>query len=108
MIEEFGIPRKKDGKKTRIRCSHCPRVMRAAAEWRWIAGRDGMKVRARVHSWEIDRIPVCGHDGGRYLRTNVAPACRDCNQARCTVTKKCRAGAPTNKWKARKTARHAA
>lgn len=32
---------------------------------------------------EADRYPVCGHDGGRYTRDNIVPACRSCNASRC-------------------------
>lgn len=28
----------------------------------------------------IDRYPVCGWDGGRYLRNNIRPLCRYCNE----------------------------
>jgi hypothetical protein len=42
----------------------------------------GRKCRTR---WEVDRYPVCGHDGGRYVRGNVVPACRPCNLRRCRV-----------------------
>ena len=34
-------------------------------------------------SLEVDRFPVCGHDGGRYTRDNIVPACRSCNLFRC-------------------------
>lgn len=27
----------------------------------------------------VDRFPVPGYDGGRYVRGNVRPACADCN-----------------------------
>lgn len=32
----------------------------------------------------VDRHPVCGHDGGRYTRGNVVPACAACNFGRCS------------------------
>jgi len=32
---------------------------------------------------EADRYPVCGHNGGRYVRGNIVPACRSCNATRC-------------------------
>jgi len=32
---------------------------------------------------EVDRYPVCGHDGGRYVHGNIVPACADCNKKRC-------------------------
>ena len=46
--------------------------------------------RLRKH-FEVDRWPVCGHDGGSYRRNNIVPACSDCNGKRCTSAKKCRA-----------------
>lgn len=52
-----------------INCVHCGRRM---------------LVNARERQWEIDRYPVCGHNGGRYVRGNIAPACRDCNGSRCS------------------------
>lgn len=63
MIETFGIPRLRDGKKTLIKCHHCPRVMRA-----------------QYRQWEVDRRPLCGHASGRYVRGNVVPSCRNCNK----------------------------
>lgn len=75
LVERYGIPRR-DGKKTRVRCHHCARVMQA----------DGK-------GWEVDRFPVCGHAGGRYRRDNIVIACIDCNKTRCTTAKKCRVGA---------------
>lgn len=38
-------------------------------------------------SMEVDRFPVCGHDGGRYTRDNVVPACSSCNGTRCAACK---------------------
>ena len=32
----------------------------------------------------VDRHPICGHDGGRYVRGNVVPACSSCNSSRCS------------------------
>jgi len=32
---------------------------------------------------EVDRFPVCGHDGGSYRRDNIVPSCRGCNLWRC-------------------------
>lgn len=32
---------------------------------------------------EIDRFPVCGHDGGTYKRDNIVPSCARCNKRRC-------------------------
>ncbi len=34
-------------------------------------------------SGEVDRFPVCGHDGGRYNQGNILPACLVCNRGRC-------------------------
>lgn len=73
LVETFGIPRKRDGEKTMVKCHHCPRVMRAA-----------------YGAWEIDRYPICGHDGGRYVQGNIVVACPDCNRDRCARV--CRRG----------------
>jgi hypothetical protein len=35
-------------------------------------------------NWEIDRWPICGHEGGSYCRDNIVPACRKCNGGRCS------------------------
>lgn len=67
LIEKYGIPRLKDGAKTRIRCFHCGRMMRADKP-----------------SWDVDRFPICGHRGGRYIRSNVVPSCQTCNKGRCS------------------------
>lgn len=75
IVEMFGIPRKSDGKKTRIACHHCGKIMR---------------VDTVTRTWEIDRFPICGHEGGRYTRDNIVPSCLPCNRSRCTKT--CRAG----------------
>lgn len=32
---------------------------------------------------EVDRYPICGHDGGSYRRDNIVPSCRYCNVNRC-------------------------
>lgn len=55
-----------------VKCYWCPKVMRT--------------------NFEVDRWPVCGHDGGRYTRSNVVPSCPECNRKRCTASKKCRGG----------------
>lgn len=49
-----------------IRCEHCKKRM-------W----------ARSRKWQVDRFPVCGHAGGRYVRWNVVPSCSQCNKGRC-------------------------
>lgn len=49
-----------------IRCEHCKKRM-------W----------ARSRKWQVDRFPVCGHAGGRYVRGNVVPSCSQCNKGRC-------------------------
>jgi hypothetical protein len=41
-------------------CFHCGRRMRTA--------------------FEVDRWPLCGHKGGRYVRGNIVPSCRKCNR----------------------------
>jgi hypothetical protein len=80
MIETFGIPRKCDGRKTRVPCAWCGSRM-------WATAPNGRR-------WEIDRFPVCGHNGGRYVRGNIIIACKTCNATRCTKVKKCRRSAP--------------
>ena len=54
MIRTFGVPRKSDGRLTRILCYHCLKPMRAER------GPNG-------YSWQVDCYPLCGHDGGRYV-----------------------------------------
>lgn len=84
MIAKHGVARKSDGRKTRIPCFHCGRLMRA----------DGYKTPdGTFFSWEVDRFPICGHAQGTYADDNIVPACRDCNANRCTTAKKCRYGA---------------
>ena len=34
---------------------------------------------------EVDRHPVCGHNGGRYVKENVVPACNECNIQKCNM-----------------------
>ena len=34
----------------------------------------------------VDRFPICGHEGGRYVRGNIVPACFQCNRYRCDAT----------------------
>lgn len=43
------------------------------------------KVRLAVNEFQIDRYPICGHDGGKYLDDNIVPACEQCNATRCTA-----------------------
>lgn len=100
MIETFGIPRHRDGRKTRIRCVHCSKLMRAH-------GRRQRRDTARFpagslrFTWEVDRI-VCGHDGGRYVRSNLQVSCPRCNQTRCS--KACRFGASQASTRSRRRA----
>jgi len=47
-----------------IKCHHCPRLM-------------------SKEEFEVDRFPICGHDGGRYVIGNVVPSCPECNRDRC-------------------------
>lgn len=35
--------------------------------------------------FEVDRHPVCGHNGGKYVHENIVPACRTCNVIRCNI-----------------------
>ena len=58
-------------------CHHCARRFKARTK----LGR----------RWEIDRFPVCGHNGGRYVRGNIVVSCKKCNGSRCA--KFCRRGA---------------
>lgn len=51
-----------------VRCFHC-------GHWTWRP--------------QIDRFPICGHDGGRYVRGNIVPSCKRCNGLRGRV---CRQG----------------
>lgn len=44
---------------------------------------------ARLRKPEIDRFPLCGHSGGRYVRDNIVPSCMRCNNRRSI---RCRAG----------------
>lgn len=46
----------------------------------------GSRLRKRI---EIDRYPICGHNGGRYTRDNIVPACKRCNNRRSI---RCRLG----------------
>lgn len=73
MIAQFGS---RTGKT--IPCFHCGKRMHA----RPASGR---------RHWEVDRFPVCGHDGGRYVIGNVVPSCKPCNATRCGYD--CRRGA---------------
>lgn len=34
-----------------------------------------------AHDWHVDRWPVPGCQGGRYVRGNIRPACAPCNVA---------------------------
>jgi hypothetical protein len=56
-------------------------------------GGDGLTVPCRwcgarlgLGALTVDRWPKCGHDGGRYARGNVVPACAACNFSRCNRT----------------------
>lgn len=44
----------------------------------------GRRMHAQKHAWEVDRYPICGHDGGRYTRDNIVPSCSGCNATRCS------------------------
>lgn len=37
---------------------------------------------SRLRKPTVDRYPVCGHLGGRYVRENIVPACKCCNFGR--------------------------
>lgn len=62
----FTYPRNRRKVTLWVLCHHCHRSMRADK-----------------HAWEVDRYPVCGHDGGRYTRDNIVIACIRCNRTRC-------------------------
>ena len=49
IVDNFGISGV-DGRKLIVPCFHC-----------------GKRMRVKYHAWEVDRYPLCGHDGGRYL-----------------------------------------
>ena len=34
---------------------------------------------SRLRKPTIDRYPICGHAGGRYVRGNIVPSCGRCN-----------------------------
>lgn len=51
-------------------------------------------MRSDKSTWDVDRYPVCGHRGGRYVRGNIVVSCPSCNRSRChsceeTVTTPC-------------------
>jgi hypothetical protein len=54
------------GEKTRIACFHCSKLMRASSR-----------------TWHVDRHPICGHMGGRYVMSNIVPSCGLCNMKKC-------------------------
>lgn len=56
-----------------VPCHHCGRTLTA-------------------ESMEVDRFPICGHDGGSYRRGNIVPACIDCNRSRSRRGAVCRMG----------------
>jgi hypothetical protein len=39
----------------------------------------------RLRKPQIDRYPICGHDGGSYRRGNIVPSCKRCNSRRCIL-----------------------
>jgi len=51
----------------RVRCHHCGKRSFAASSSRW----------------QVDRYPICGHDGGKYELGNVVISCGKCNGGRC-------------------------
>lgn len=60
-------------------------------------GGDGITVpctwcptRLTYTTLEVDRWPICGHNGGRYSRSNVVPSCGPCNKKRCDPSRKLR------------------
>ena len=93
LIGRYGIARKRDGRKTRIRCAHCPKVMRA--EGRRAPLPPPQEGTGLFYTWEIDRLK-CGHAGGTYARKNIVPCCPRCNKTRCKF-RGCRGKAPPPK-----------
>lgn len=45
--------------------------------------------RLTIEQIEVDRFPICGHSGGRYVRNNIVPSCKPCNGKRCTTAFHC-------------------
>jgi hypothetical protein len=67
IIARFGSPSGKT-----IKCFWCPKLMRTSTPTHPLG------------VFEIDRWPVCGHEGGTYRRGNIVPACAQCNATRCS------------------------
>jgi hypothetical protein len=40
--------------------------------------------RLTPRAFDVDRYPLCGHDGGSYRRENIVPSCVPCNRGRCS------------------------
>jgi hypothetical protein len=59
---------RKYARKGWIKCHHCPRKLRKRGKL----------------AFEVDRFPICGHAGGRYIDDNTVPSCPKCNRDRCT------------------------
>jgi hypothetical protein len=90
MIAMFAISRA-DGRKTRIPCYHCSALMRAepAKVTVRLAFRENAEPRYRTferYSWEVDRFPRAGRDGGTYARSNIVPSCPGCNKSRVSAS----------------------
>lgn len=85
LVEQFGVPNR-IGEKTRVCCHHCGCMMRAISA-----------------SWQVDRYPICGHHGGRYVRGNIVVSCGPCNEKRCgNQHRECQAGPKMQiKWRVR-------
>lgn len=50
-------------------------------------------MKAEGKTWQVDRFPVCGHLGGKYVRGNIVIACPTCNAGRCRSSHtECRSG----------------
>lgn len=65
-----------------------PAVRRARRAWLLRVFGDGKRVPCfwcdkPLRKPQLDRWPVCGHRGGTYRRSNLVPACGDCNRNRC-------------------------
>lgn len=67
----FGVP-VKGNSRFELRCFHCRKKLE------WYEGNRRMR-----KAWQIDRFPICGHNGGRYRRDNIVPSCPLCNYTRC-------------------------
>lgn len=57
-----------------------------------------LPMRAGGRGWHVDRWPICGHLGGRYVRWNIVPSCASCNESRCSRCAGAKRAAMLPKW----------